>query len=79
MPLPVLPQPATETTARAPNRGACAICTRKLLPFSHGFWQAAALLRTPGSCALGDFIGIGWKGTRIPGNEMLLAMKKAAI
>jgi len=36
-------------------------------------------LRTPGSCALGDFIGIGWKGTRIPGNEMLLAMKKAAI
>jgi hypothetical protein len=38
-----------------------------------------ALLRAPGSCALGDFIGIGWKGTRIPGNEMLLAMKKAAI
>ena len=25
-----------------------------------------ALLRAPGSCALGDFIGIGWKGTRIP-------------
>ena len=24
-----------------------------------------ALLRTLGSCALGDFIGIGWKGTRI--------------
>ena len=23
-----------------------------------------ALLRTLGSCALGDFIGIGWKGTR---------------
>ena len=31
------------------------------------------------SRGLGDFIGIGWKGTRIPGNEMLLAMKKAAI
>jgi len=38
-----------------------------------------ALLRAPGSCALGGFIGIDWKGTRIPGNEMLLAMKKAAI
>ena len=25
-----------------------------------------ALLRAPGSCALGDFIEIGWKGTRIP-------------
>jgi len=24
-----------------------------------------ALLRAPGSCALGGFIGIGWKGTRI--------------
>ena len=23
-----------------------------------------ALLRAPGSCALGGFIGIGWKGTR---------------
>ena len=75
----MLPQPATETTARAPNRGACAICTRKLLPFSHRFWQAAALLRTPGSRALGDFIGIGWKGTGTPGNEILLATEKAAI
>ncbi len=31
------------------------------LPTDHG-----ALLRAPGSCALGGFIGIGWKGTRIP-------------
>jgi len=29
------------------------------LPMDHG-----ALLRAPGSCALGDFIGICWKGTR---------------
>ena len=29
------------------------------LPTDHG-----ALLRAPGSCALRDFIGIGWKGTR---------------
>ncbi len=38
-----------------------------------------ALLRAPGSCALGDFIGIGWKGTRTPGNEILLATEKVAI
>ena len=40
--------------------------TYKAGAFSRGVWQAAVLFRTLGSCALRDFIGIGWKGTRIP-------------
>ena len=74
----MLPQPATETFARAPEpwcviggprsviRDAVSLlsCARNTVQgprlLDHG-----ALLRAPGSCALGDFIGICWKGTRI--------------
>ncbi len=53
------------TTARRPQPWCLRHRTCKLLPFSRGLWQTVAFLRTPGSCAFGGLIGIGWKGTRI--------------
>ena len=61
----MFPQPATETAARAPEPWCMHRRMCKHLPFSHGLWQTGTLLRTPGSCALGGSIRIGWKGTRI--------------
>jgi len=78
-PLPVLPQPATETAARASEPW----CLRRRTCKAGGFQPRpladGGVFERPRSLRLGDFIGIGWKGTRIPGNGMLLAMKKAAI
>ena len=58
-PLPVLPQPATETAARAPEPWCLRRRTCKAGAFSRDLWQTGTLLWTPGSCVLGDFIGIG--------------------
>ena len=60
------------------SHGACAVVRAKFCLSAPASGDGGTFKETR-PCKLGDFIGIGWKGTRISGNEILLAMKKTAI
>jgi len=74
----VLPYRLLKPPPEPLSHGACVV-VRARLGLSAAASGTVAFLRGPDLVGLGSLIEIGWKGTRIPGNEMLLAMKKAAI
>ena len=61
----VLPQLATETTARASEPWCLRHRTCKAGAFSHGFWQTAAFLGSHDHMGLGTSLGLVGKGSEI--------------